>query len=224
MNVRAIEPVKSKLASSAESKLVEEAARRGEELRGDLESKTVAYGRWLLDAVFDGNTTAALDDKKDNQVWREILALAGGPRLRLSSRLVYVALRIAAHDKRIQDGAWQGLDVGRKELLLPLQAQPLMIEAARHVTTFKLSQAKTWAYVSELLAKEGNVRRVRASAVQIRKRLRTCRESVATPAVLKHLRSLQRTMQPEERELLLGEIDELRVALEHVTKVLQQGG
>ena len=62
-----------------------------------------------------------------------MIARAGGPTLRLSTRMLSVALHVAAWDKRINDEAWRGLDLGRKELLLPLGDDARLREAAQHV-------------------------------------------------------------------------------------------
>ena len=79
-----------------------------------------------------------------------LLARAGGPTLQLNPRLLYVALHIAARDKRIPDQAWRALEPGRKELRLPLGDDALMREAAEHVQAMKLSQRATRAYVGSL--------------------------------------------------------------------------
>ena len=80
-----------------------------------------AYGRWILEAVFRDDASAALDEKTKNPVWVGLVRRAGGPTLRVSRRVLYVAVAIAANDRRITDQAWRGLDGGRKELLLPLR-------------------------------------------------------------------------------------------------------
>jgi hypothetical protein len=99
----------------AERHVLNEALRRGEDLRQEVETAVASYGRWLLEAVFDDDTTAALDGKSKNPVWLELVRRAGGPTLRVSRHLLYVAITIAANDKRITDQAWRGLDGARKE-------------------------------------------------------------------------------------------------------------
>ena len=49
-------------------------------------------------------------------MWQELVRRAGGPTLRISKHMLYVAVRLAAYDKRITDQTWRGLDPGRKEL------------------------------------------------------------------------------------------------------------
>jgi hypothetical protein len=48
--------------------------------------------------------------------------------------MLYVALQLAAYDKRITDQTWRGLDTGRKELLLPLAEDRRLRDAAQHVS------------------------------------------------------------------------------------------
>ncbi len=57
--------------------------------------------------------------------------------------MLSVALHVAAYDKRINDESWRGLDVGRKEILLPLGEDRLLRAAARRVSSLKLSQRAT---------------------------------------------------------------------------------
>ena len=85
----AIAPAKFKL----EQKLIlDEALRRGEDLREGLESQTLEFGRWVLEKVFANDTTDALNDKSRNPIWQELLRRAGGPTLALSRRFLYVSL------------------------------------------------------------------------------------------------------------------------------------
>ena len=91
-----------------------EALRLGADLADELEAKVSAFGRWLLEAVFANEAAAALDDKTKNPVRQELVRRAGGPTLRISKHMLYVAVRLAAYDKRITDQTWRGLDPGRK--------------------------------------------------------------------------------------------------------------
>jgi hypothetical protein len=79
----------------AEKKLLDEALRRGEDLREEVESAVTSYGRWTLDAVFAGDASAALDGRTKNPVWTELVRRAGGPTLRVNRRVLYVAVAIA---------------------------------------------------------------------------------------------------------------------------------
>jgi hypothetical protein len=149
--------------TSREKALLDEALRRGEDLREQVETTVTSYGRWLLGSIFGGDASAALDDKSSNVVWRELVRRAGGPTLRIGRRMLYVALQLAARDKRIADTTWRGLDAGRKELLLPLGDDGRLREAAQHVAKFNLTQASTRQYVSSLLVSAG-----RAPALRLR--------------------------------------------------------
>ena len=75
--------------------------------------------------------------------------------------MLYISVRLAAHDKRIRDQTWRGLDAGRKELLLPLREDRRLREAAQHVSKFNLTQTKITEYVNELLAEDGQAPSVR---------------------------------------------------------------
>jgi hypothetical protein len=136
-------------------KVFDEALRMGADLADELESRVMSYGRWLLTEVFGNDAAAALDDKSKNPIWMELVRRAGGPTPRIGKKMLYVAVRLAAYDKRIGDQAWQGLDAGRKELLLPLREDRRLREAAQHVSKWNLTQAMTEAYVGELMAASG---------------------------------------------------------------------
>lgn len=162
----------------AQRKMLAEALRRAEETRNVMEDALVAFGRWLLVQVFDDDASAALAGRHQNPVWRSLLSRAGGPTLRLSERMLYVALHIAAHDKRINDEAWRNLEPGRKELLLPLGDESTMRRAAQHVTAMKLTQRATRAYVTSVLAEGGEDRATRLTPRRVVAQVRGFREKV----------------------------------------------
>jgi hypothetical protein len=191
-------------------KLVAEALRLAEETRDVMEDALVRFGRWLLVNVFDDDAAAALDDRRLNPVWSDLLARAGGPTLRLSPRLLYVALHIAARDKRITDEAWRALEPGRKQMLLPLGDEGLMREAAQHVTAMKLSQRATHAYVTALLAARGEGRKARVTAPRMAAQLRRFRERVAAPAFQRRAVAALRELPAEEAEPVVREVEAVR--------------
>jgi len=205
--------------NAAEKKVFSEALRLGADLADEVEAKVSAYGRWLLEAVFDSDAAAALDDRTKNPVWQELVRRAGGPTLRIGRRMLFIAVRLAAYDKRITDQTWRGLDAGRKELLLPLREDRRLRDAAQHVTKFNLTQTKTSAYVSELLAESGDAPpNVRLTAPLLMGRMKKMHESLSGAAVLRKVRALQVELEVAERKALAREIDKVRDVLTAIAR------
>ena len=164
--------------SAPQRKQLALALARAEETRDVMEDALVSFGRWLLVEVFNDDAGAALDERGDNPVWLELRRRAGGPTLRLSEHMLYVALHIAARDKRITSEAWRSLEPGRKALLLPLKDEKAMREAAQHVSAMKLSQRDTEAYVTSLRAEKGDVREVRVTPARFTAQVKRFRSRV----------------------------------------------
>jgi hypothetical protein len=204
--------------NAAEKKMFGEALRLGADLADEVEAKVSAYGRWLLEAVFHNDAGAALDDRTKNPVWQELVRRAGGPTLRIGRKMLYISVRLAAYDKRISDQTWRGLDAGRKELLLPLREDRRLRDAAQHVTRFNLTQTKTSAYVSELLAETGEAPNIRLTAPLLLGRMKKIRESLGGAAVLKKVRALQVDLAASERQQLASEIDKVRDVLAGIAR------
>jgi hypothetical protein len=204
--------------SAGEKRVFSEALRLGADLADEVEGKVTAFGRWLLEAVFGNDAAAALDDKTKNPIWLELVRRAGGPTLRVSKKVLYVALRLAAYDKRITDQTWRGLDSGRKELLLPLREDRRLRDAAQHVSKFNLTQTKTSAYVGALLAETGEAPQVRLTAPVLMARMKKIRESLGGAAVLKKVRALHGDLDASERQTLAGEIDKVREVLSAIAR------
>lgn len=198
---------------AGEKKIFAEALRLGADLADEVESKVSAYGRWLLEAVFQNDTAAALDEKTRNPIWQELVRRAGGPTLRINRKMLYISVRLAAYDKRISDQTWRGLDAGRKELLLPLREERRLREAAQHVSKFNLTQTKTTEYVNELLAEDGEAPTLRLTAPLLMGRMKKIRESLGGAAVLKKVRGLKADLDDSDRQALAGEIDKVREVL-----------
>ncbi len=205
--------------TATQRKVLDRALRLGEDLREELESKTLAYGRWLLEEVFDDDTAAALDDKSKNPIWQELVRRAGGPTLGITQHLLYVALRIAAHDHRISAATWRGLDAGRKELLLPLHNERAMLSAAKHVSEMNLSQKKTAEYVRGLREAAGKPRSVRITPATFATRVKRLRTGLGGAAAVRRLRTL--TMQPGDRAIVVNELEELRDAVGEMLKAVK---
>jgi hypothetical protein len=210
--------------TASEKALLDEALRRGEDLREQVESSVTSYGRWLLGTVFGGDASAALDDKSSNAVWRELVRRAGGPTLRIGRRMLYVALQLAARDKRIADTTWRGLDAGRKELLLPLGDDGRLREAAQHVARFNLTQTSTRQYVSGLLESDGRARAVRLTVPRIVGHVQRLRATLGTAAALRKVELLREAAEPRQRERAAEEIEQLREVLGKVARSLRAKG
>ncbi len=191
-------------------KLLAEALRRGEDARDAMEDALVSFGRWMLVNVFLDDAAAALDRRAGNPVWRELLRRAGGPTLRLSRKSLFVALHIAARDKRITDEAWRALEPGRKQLLLPLADEAAMRDAARHVTRMKLTQRDTRAYVASLRAEAGAAPRARVTAPRLAGKLRRLREEVGGAGRRAQVERALREASPDVRKDVRKELEALR--------------
>ncbi len=205
----------------AEKRVFNEALRLGADLAGEVEAKVSAYGRWLLEAVFGNDAGAALDERTKNPVWQEIIRRAGGPTLRIGKRMLYIAVRLAAYDKRITDQTWRGLDSGRKELLFPLREDRRLREAAQHVTKWNLTQTKTSAYVSELLAETGQAPAVRLTGPLLMGRIKKMHESLSGPALLRKVRAIRADLEPAERQEIAGEIEKVREVLTAIAREMR---
>jgi hypothetical protein len=195
---------------AAQRKLLAEALRRAEETRDAIEDALVSFGRWVLVHVFDDDAAAALDGRHGNAVWADLMARAGGPTLRISQRMLYVALHIAAHDKRITDEAWRNLEPGRKELLLPLGDEATMRRAAQHVTAMKLTQRATRAYVTSLRAEQGNGRKARLTPARLASQVRGFRERVTDAAWQRRALSVTAKADADSRDAVRKELEALR--------------
>jgi hypothetical protein len=193
--------------TSPQKKLLAEALRRAEETRDVMEDALVGFGRWVLVTVFDDDASAALDERADNPVWRELLARAGGPTLRLNRKLLYVSVHIAARDKRITDEAWRALEPGRKELLLPLGDDKLLRKAAQHVTAMKLTQRDTRAYVDGLREEQGHAPKARLTAPRLMGQVKRMRAAAGTAAAQRRAAAVVRAMSDAQKQALGEELD-----------------
>jgi hypothetical protein len=204
-----------------EAHLLDRALAEGERLQDTLEDAVVAFGRWLLVEVFKSNTKAALDEWGTNPVWLELVRRAGGPTLGVSRTVLYVALRIAANDKRLSDETWRRLDVGRKQLLLPLNEAARLRQAAQHVMKFNLTQAKTKEYVTELMAEEGKKRQVRLTPKGLLSRVKKFRSNLSGAGVLKKTHEFAAAMSARERTEIVREVAALKAILEAVAQAVE---
>ncbi len=195
--------------SAAEHKLLAQALQRADEARETIESAVVTFGRWALVNVFADDARAALEARHENPVWQALRARAGGPTLRLSERLLTVALLIAARDKRITDEAWRSLDAGRKELLLPLGDERAMRKAAQHVTRMKMTQRATRAYVGALRAEAGQTPAQRLTPARLVGRARKVRAALTEAGLQRRSVAMVAKMGDAQRAALKEEVDAL---------------
>lgn len=172
-----------------------------------MEDALVEYGRWILVHIFGDDAGAALDTKSDNVLWRALLARAGGPTLRMSRKVLYVAVEIAARDKRINDDIWRNLEPGRKELLLPLADESRMRRAAKHVVEMKLSHDKTREYVAALRTEDGDEPKKRVTLGAVTSRVRNFHTTLGAASALRSLKKVSQRATDEEKATLRAEID-----------------
>lgn len=208
--------------TSSERSILNEALRRGEDTREQVEATVTAYGRWLLGAVFHDDAAEAIDPRTKNPVFQELVRRAGGPTLKISRHMLYVALQLAARDKRITDQSWRGLDAGRKELLLPLGTDDRLREGAQHVSRFNLTHATTREYVAEVLRGTGRPPTVRLTVPRLVQRVQKLRETLGGAATLRKVHDLRDHADPAERAKAADEVDRLRGVLGEISKALRK--
>ncbi len=193
-----------------EKLLLAEALRRAEVARDAVEDALVGLGRWLLVHVFQDDSSAALEGRRDNPVWRELLERAGGPTLRLPLPALHRCVRIAAFDKRIQDEAWRNLESGRKELLLPLQTEDALREGAQQVTALKLSYRATKAYVRAHLPPKPKAKAKKGAPRAVARRIGRLKERLGEAPFRKSLLATYAKSTPEDRAAIKEEMNGLR--------------
>lgn len=188
-----------------EKKVLEEAVRLGAELQAKTEASLLAYGGWLLQNVFGGDAGAAMADHGEPKVWVELVRRASGRTLGISRSTLLTAVRVAACDRRVNDGAWRNLDFGRRALLLPLKEPALLRAGAKHVLEYDLSHRDVSEYVSATLAGAGRPKQRRVTPDGIKKRVRALTSSLAAPEVIRRVAALREEMSGDEREELAKE-------------------
>jgi hypothetical protein len=206
---------------AAEKTVLAEALREADAARDVMEAALVGFGRWILINVFHDDATAALEGKRENRVWQSLRARAGGPSLRVSEKLLYVAVDIAAHDKRINDETWRLLEPGRKELLLPLGDERQMRQAAKQVVAMKMSQSATKAYVTEMRAATGKKATSRATGPVLHRRMTRVRSVLDAADLLRNVRRVAPTLAAAERAALRGEVEAIRDRAKEILEVLR---
>lgn len=206
---------------AGEKAVLAEALRQGDETRDRMEAALVGFGRWILINVFKDDTTAALEHKRENRVWQSLRARAGGPTLRVSEKLLYVAVDIAAHDKRINDDTWRLLEPGRKELLLPLGDEDQMRDAAKRVVAMKMSQSATRAFVREMRAATGKKMRTRATGPVLHRRMKRVRSVLDGTELLRNVRRVAPTLTAADKAAFREEVEAIRDRAREILEILR---
>ena len=240
--------------NAGEKLLLDEALEQCRQAADEVQDRVVTLGVWLLRHLFHGDARAALGDgtaaddasaktaapaapaapkasgkagKADaqgNLVWAELVRRAGGPTLRLSPKMLSVALRSAAWDRLIPDESWRGLDVGRKELLLPLAAPDLLREGAQHVVAMRLTQRATRQYVQTTLqSRHGKKAESRLTPRQVAGALKKTRLRLVDTVAKRRIRQFRMKYDATERKQLVTEVDALIAALRAMKKELGGG-
>ena len=197
-----------------------EAVRLGEEARREAEDALTGYGRWLLVNVFGDDTSEALENKRRNAVWHALIALAGGPKLRLSRTSIHLAVQLAAYDKRLGDEAFRGLDVTRKRLLVPLRDDGRIREAAQHVASMKLTAVATAEYVRALMEDGGETPAPRMTPAGAGARVARAARPFKDRSVLGKWKSQLAELTGEARQGALAELRSITKAVQELLAAL----
>jgi hypothetical protein len=200
----------------AERAVLDEAVARGESVRKTVDSAVAEYGQWIFTHVFGGDTTAVIDGRADNALWRELTDVADGPKLRLPAELIERAALCAAYDQRLNSDAWRALDFSRKSRLVRLGDDKLLRKAAQHALATNLSAKDTEAYVRALLRELGEPVQTRVSIGRVQTQLDRLSERYHSKEFLRRVESASRDADPEERKALTESIARMQAALAEV--------
>ncbi len=210
--------------AAAQDKLLAEALRRGENAREGMETVLKEYGAWLFGNVFNGDSAAAINERKNNPVWQSLLEKAGGSTLRLNERMLTVCLLAAAYDKHLNSDSWRLLDLGRKELLLRLETDEQLREGAEHAINAKTTWRMTRDYVANVLAEAGTPVEVRVSVPRTQKWLQTIHDRLSTEFQRKLVAGAKELDAKERKELQRSVATLHRELGELVARLSKAGG
>ena len=127
--------------------------------------------------------------------------------------------RAAFWDRHLQDDRWRLLDIGRKELLLPLHDADLIREGAAHVTSMHLSQRATRLYVQGVLqARLGKGAQSRVTPGRAASGLKRLREGLTKPAVRRSIRDFTRRYDDDACEAFVAELDAMIATLREIKR------
>jgi hypothetical protein len=136
--------------------------------------------------------------------------------------LLYVALHIAARDRRITDEAWRNLEPGRKAILLPLPDDDALREAAQYVSAMKLTQRATRRYVTSLLAAREVSPRRRVTAPRVTAELRRFRDRVTGKAVERRMLTALRDADEAQGAAARKELEAVRAWADRLLRQLRE--
>lgn len=212
-------PVKSTKLAKTETPLLAEALRRANEVVRGAENHLSEYGEWLFVTLFGDDTSAVLDQELDHPVWSELLRVADTGRLQMSRSTLSSAVRIAAYNKRLDDGAWNALGYTQKYSLLPLREPKALRAAARHVLSASCTVRQTREYVENILHPDGK-KLPRLSPEGAQRTVGSLRARFAAPKYLHKLEGAlgklsdeRRTEATEDVQALIAQFQRLLVVL-----------
>lgn len=213
---------KSSTAVSEGDSLVAEAARRGREVFTAGEALFHGYGEWLFVNLFGGDTRAVLDaDAEPPEAWATLVEQCGSERLPLSRSTLYNALRVAAWDKRLADGAWNGLSFSKKVALLPLGDAKAMRAAARHVLASTLSARGAAEYVNNLRAEGAKPPRLTPQLAQ--RRLTKATTAFEDEAAVSKLATQLAKLDDDDKEAVKEKVERSIKQLQRLLTALGRG-
>jgi hypothetical protein len=199
----------------AEDVLLAEACRRGREVLASAESAMADYGQWLLSNLFADDARAVLDREIEHPVWLALVRATESARFPLGRATVANALRVAAYDKRLADGAWDRLSYSHKVALLPLSAPKAMRAAARHTLAASLSVRQCAAYVQTLREQDAPGRR-KLSPAAARRALGAMHERFEHAADVKRFAAQLARLDETQRGQATAQLESLVQALSRV--------
>lgn len=89
------------------------------------------------------------------------------------------------------------------------------------MSRWNLTQTKTSAYVSELLAETGQAPAVRLTAPLLMGRIKKMHESLGGAAILRKVREIRADLEPGERQEIAGEIEKVREVLTAIAREMR---
>lgn len=203
----------AKKLTASERMVFDEALERGQKVRKTVDEMVIEFGQWLFARVFGADTAAVFDSRDDNVLWNAIVLAADGPRLRLAPKLIEDAVLCAAYDKRLNSDGWRLLDFTRKSMVLRLEDDALMRDAAQHLIATNLSIAGTAAYVRAVLREQGEPVQTRVTLRRVESHVARFCERLLDENFNARLTEVIADSTPEQRKTALKQIAVAKRAL-----------